>query len=1227
MAKKSRLKADPNQYHLPGVDPDLQEKFDFAKPPALPTKKTDSSAAPANLGKAVKVRVPDFSVANRPKTCLEVDFPIPQINELSSLEGNAGKPIYQMSKWWARRRSSVFRAMLIAAAMEAPSLIDEQGHVILDENGVPVPDREQVAGMIWDHYYANHQKAGNFTGLKVLDCFMGGGTTLVEGSRLGFQVAGVDLNPVAWFVVKNELACTDPREVSKLFDKIEAEVKPAIQPFYVTECPRGHVGRWFRISEPNETGQHDPSKDELMPDDFDPITLSPKDRKAYRYDGPEVIYTFWAKHGQCTKPGCGHRTPVFRTPVMAEKKLGVKYIALTCKESGCKTAFHAELGEARMAPAAERVVLDTEEPFTALSQPFAQRLLDYDKGVKEDKVLRTAELVEMVDDEPGLCCPRCGKFAGQFVRDVLNAHKAATRLADRTKKSLRILPPRNGVKPVYSYLLVDPTWIKGSRGFDGQEELGGHPDASVEATTQWYEERLENLKLIEVRGRIKLAEDTSALAADAEALPELDDEEDETSEDGDDADDADRKSFGLPRFIVMPDGRKIDTRKGTIPKKSHFTCGKCGKTQHLNEATEESKHAACLAAYAVHCYCATCNEHQHVYSGRSFVHSRLLDNRRLILAEREWEDRRANDLKDQWPIEELPETYMTHHANFALPRQGYTHWWKMFNTRQLLLHSSILKAITQSSQFNASVQDQVIGGFLQSLNFVNSLVSFNVQRDHNNQLFANNNFRPKDTPVDVAPFGQFGNGNFYSGRGNVCSGLEWAKKPWEVAPKKVRDQTGEKRFALEDALGKCTSELHCSSSSDLSYLESKAFDLVITDPPFGDNVFYSDLSNFFYAWLRLPMLSRRPDLFTQTQTPNALEALAPRLLPATEANDHYRLRLTACWSEACRVLKDSGIMAFTFHHSEDSQWAIVLDSLFDAGFLLEQTFPIASDEQKGKGGQFGAKGTEHDIIHVCRKRLEDPTPVSWPKMRQWVKAELARLKPLLAAYKKRQLSTADIRLILRGKALEFYSKHYGQVFAIGGDGQRESLTIQTALAGINQLLDEDSDDAAILPPSTIHPVAYAYLRLFGTKPKMTAENVKKSLYSTTIKQRDLEDRGWVRQQGREVHAIPILDRFEVARNRPRKEMKTELDQAQFLIGGVISKEVDLEAELTKDTWMVSPYVAAVLDWYGKFSPDTRVAESAKLASEILHRTKEKLREKVEFVDRQQKLFDTEGDAW
>ena len=176
-------------------------------------------------------------------------------------------------------------------------------------------------------------------------------------------------------------------------------------------------------------------------------------------------------------------------------------------------------------------------------------------------------------------------------------------------------------------------------------------------------------------------------------------------------------------------------------------------------------------------------------------------------------------------------------------------------------------------------------------------------------------------------------------------------------------------------------------------------------------------------------------------------------------------------------------------------------------------------------------------------------PLAGPKMRQWVKAELKRLRRLLEAYKAAELPEADIRVILRGKALEFYSRHYGQVFTVGGEGEREVMSIRNALAGINQLLDEDTGGEGDRPPSVIHPEAYQYLRLFGSRPSITADDLNKSLFGTAIRQKDLEARGWIREQNRRVEAVPIRDRFEHSRRRPRKEMKTELDQAHFLIGG------------------------------------------------------------------------------
>ncbi len=62
----------------------------------------DSDGGPKNVGKPIKVAVPDFSDPNRPKTCLEVDFPIAHINRLSALECSSGptrKPIYQAMEW------------------------------------------------------------------------------------------------------------------------------------------------------------------------------------------------------------------------------------------------------------------------------------------------------------------------------------------------------------------------------------------------------------------------------------------------------------------------------------------------------------------------------------------------------------------------------------------------------------------------------------------------------------------------------------------------------------------------------------------------------------------------------------------------------------------------------------------------------------------------------------------------------------------------------------------------------------------------------------------------------------------------------------------------------------------------------------------------------------------------------------------------------------------------
>ena len=220
--------------------------------------------------------------------------------------------------------------------------------------------------------------------------------------------------------------------------------------------------------------------------------------------------------------------------------------------------------------------------------------------------------------------------------------------------------------------------------------------------------------------------------------------------------------------------------------------------------------------------------------------------------------------------------------------------------------------------------------------------------------------------------------------------------------------------------------VECQSATELPLLLNESYDLVITDPPFGNLLQYAELSDFFYVWLRLLLKDFYPSLFSSEHTPKALEVVSNLAREPEKPDKFYQRLLTQCWKEANRILKPGGILAFTFHHSEDEPWIAVLESLFNAGFYLEATYPIRGDETKGEG-QFGAQLIEYDIIHVCRKRMEEPKPVSWGRMRREVLRDVRQLQSLLEHHAREGLPAADLQVIKRGKALEYFSRHYGKV--------------------------------------------------------------------------------------------------------------------------------------------------------------------------------------------------------
>lgn len=168
------------------------------------------------------------------------------------------RPIIAVHKWFARRPGTLFRGLL------------------LSEFGAQPVDQT---------YY----RANSFEGVTVADPFMGGGTPLLEANRVGCNVVGTDINPMAAWIVREEIDALDLAAYEKAADKLLIHLAREIGSLYKTRCP--------------VTGRSD----------------------------ADVKYFLWVKTGTCT--ACAKSFDLFPGYVLAEDARHPAYV-LVCRACG-----------------------------------------------------------------------------------------------------------------------------------------------------------------------------------------------------------------------------------------------------------------------------------------------------------------------------------------------------------------------------------------------------------------------------------------------------------------------------------------------------------------------------------------------------------------------------------------------------------------------------------------------------------------------------------------------------------------------------------------------------------------------------------------------------------------------------------------------------------------------------------------------------------------------------
>lgn len=146
---------------------------------------------------------------DKPYAGIETSFDIGFVARLTAEEKQIQqnyRPVIGVHKWFARRPGALFRSLLLAEFSNGESLATK--------------------------YFESH----SLDGLTIADPFMGGGTTLFEANRVGCNVVGFDINPMAYWIVRQELVAVDRSALRKAAEAVIADIESATAELYTTDC-------------------------------------------------------------------------------------------------------------------------------------------------------------------------------------------------------------------------------------------------------------------------------------------------------------------------------------------------------------------------------------------------------------------------------------------------------------------------------------------------------------------------------------------------------------------------------------------------------------------------------------------------------------------------------------------------------------------------------------------------------------------------------------------------------------------------------------------------------------------------------------------------------------------------------------------------------------------------------------------------------------------------------
>ena len=408
------------------------------------------------------------------------------------------------------------------------------------------------------------------------------------------------------------------------------------------------------------------------------------------------------------------------------------------------------------------------------------------------------------------------------------------------------------------------------------------------------------------------------------------------------------------------------------------------------------------------------------------------DRRRIFVSPTNAHIQAAISAEPAWqPTANLPNQAM----NLRVQGYGITHWHQLFTKRQLA-------ALTTFSDLRIEVRNQITqdGANDAYADAVCTYLALAIGREADmcSSFDRWHNSGEKVTGVFgrqvIGMIWDFAESNpFSDSTGNWMAHIEWIAKVVERLPADVN-----------------SGAVHQADASTTIHAQDGP--IIVTDPPYYDNIGYADLSDFFYAWLRPLLRDLYPGLFAGILTPKEEEMIATRFRfenPRQRFEDLLNKTLKLI-RERCSPEFPSSIF-YAYKQQEEERegrastgWETMLSAIVSAGFQIVGTWPMRT-ELSARSRALDSNALASSVVLVCRPRPNDAPTATRRQFLDALEREMPTALDQLT--QKGHIAPTDLAQAAIGPGMQVYSR-YSRVETISG----EPVSVREALVAINRAI-------------------------------------------------------------------------------------------------------------------------------------------------------------------------------